>query len=63
MELQPSTACTDRRSFLKSLGVGALAVAGVASPGPLLRGSWAAANTTKLVSTWNAFVLDPRCEV
>src|SRR5687767_9290117 len=60
MELRASMACWDRRSFLKGLGAGALAVAGVASPTPLLHDSWAAAKTTKLVSTWNAFdILDP----
>jgi peptide/nickel transport system substrate-binding protein len=60
MEFRASMACRDRRSFLKSLGAGVLAVAGVTSPTPLLHDSGAAANTTKLVSTWNAFdILDP----
>ena len=50
----------NRRSFLANLGAGALALVGLASPSPLLRRSWAAGTTTKLVSTWNAFdVLDP----
>jgi peptide/nickel transport system substrate-binding protein len=60
MKLQASMAYVNRRSFLKGVGAGALAVAGVGFPTPLLRRSWAAGPTTKLVSTWNAFdVLDP----
>jgi peptide/nickel transport system substrate-binding protein len=60
MNLQVGMVCWNRRSFLKGLGVGALVTAGVSSTHPLLRRSWAAAQTTKLVSTWNAFdVLDP----
>jgi hypothetical protein len=60
MKLQTSMAYVNRRSFLKGVGAGALAVAGVGSPTPLLRRSWAAGPTTKFVSTWNAFdVLDP----
>jgi peptide/nickel transport system substrate-binding protein len=50
----------NRRSFLKGVGAGALAIAGLTFPTPGLRRSWAAGDTTKLVSTWNAFdVLDP----
>ena len=50
----------NRRSFLANLGASALALVGLASPSPLLRRSWAAGTTAKLVSTWNAFdVLDP----
>jgi peptide/nickel transport system substrate-binding protein len=60
MKLQASMAYLNRRSFLKGVGARALAVAGVGSPTPLLRRSWGARPTTKLVSTWNAFdVLDP----
>jgi hypothetical protein len=45
MTPQPSMARRNRRSFLKSLGAGALAIAGGASPTPLPRSSWAAAHT------------------
>jgi ABC-type transport system substrate-binding protein len=49
-----------RRSFLKGMGLSALATVGLASPTPLLRRSSAACATAKLVSTWAAFdVLDP----
>src|SRR5688500_1419830 len=60
MARQAHTACSNRRSFLKGISAGALTIAGLASPTPLLQRSWGAGVPAKLVSTWNAFdILDP----
>jgi hypothetical protein len=50
----------NRRAFLKGMGLGAMAVAGVTSPTLLTISAGAAAQPTRFIYAWTAFdLLDP----